>query len=92
MDIGGILDLWRHGLEIAALVGAPFLVSALAIGLVISLVQAATQMQEQVLTFAPKIVVVGLVFALAGSWVLERLMQYTTEAITSTVEIGRGRP
>lgn len=67
----------------AALLGfklaLPFLAASLVVGLVISIVQAATQIQEMTLTFVPKIVVTGLVMLIAGPWMLDQISAYTTE-------------
>ena len=90
MEIGGLVDLWRTCIVTAAAVCAPFLIAALAVGLLASLIQAATQMQEQVLSFVPKIVAVGLVLSLAGHWFIERLARYAHDSIESTVEIAKG--
>ena len=67
----------------AALLGfklaLPFLAASLIVGLVISIVQAATQIQEMTLTFVPKIVVTGLVMVIAGPWMLDQISAYTIE-------------
>ncbi len=90
MDIGNLTDLWRDAMTTAAVVGAPFLLVALAVGLFMSLLQAATQIQENILAFVPKIIAIGLVMALAGSWIVDRMARYTTSAFEKTVDIGRG--
>ena len=84
-----LLDLWRSTLVTLSLVGAPFVLGALAVGLVMSLVQAATQLQENALSFVPKIAAVGLLLALAGPWALERLVAHTRQSFQSTVELAR---
>ena len=86
---GHIADLWRQALVTVAMVGAPFIVSALVVGLTTSLIQAATQLQENVLSFAPKIAVVGVVLSLAGPWVLSRLTLFAATAIGSLVQIAK---
>jgi flagellar biosynthetic protein FliQ len=57
----------------------PFLAASLIVGLVISILQAATQIQEITLTFVPKIVVAGIVLVIAGPWMLDQVTAYTTE-------------
>jgi flagellar biosynthetic protein FliQ len=57
----------------------PFLAASLIVGLVISIVQAATQIQEMTLTFVPKIVITGIVMIVAGPWMLDQISAYTTE-------------
>jgi flagellar biosynthetic protein FliQ len=58
-------------------VAGPFLVAGLIVGLVVSIFQAATSIQEVTLSFIPKIVVTGAVIAIGGPWMLSQLMSYT---------------
>ena len=89
MDASTLLDMWRSALEAAAAVGAPFMLAALAVGLLASLVQAATQMNENILSFVPKLIVVGLVMSLAGNALFDRINQYTTTSIRMIEKIGQ---
>lgn len=89
MDSVSLLDLWRGAIATTGAVAAPFLLAALAVGLLTSLIQAATQMQENVLSFVPKLIAVGLVLALAGPWVMGRMTRYTNEAFEATVTTAR---
>ena len=57
----------------------PFLAASLIVGLAVSILQAATQIQEITLTFVPKIVVTGIVLVIAGPWMLDRVTSYTTQ-------------
>ena len=75
------LDLWQQALVVMASVAAPFLVGALVVGLVVALVQTATQLQESVLAFVPKLAAALLVMVLAGHWAFDRLTTYATTAI-----------
>lgn len=84
-----LFDVWRNALVTMAAVAAPFLLSALAVGLATALIQAATRMQENVLSFVPKIIAVLLVMSLAGPWMLGRLTRYTTEAFEASVITAR---
>jgi flagellar biosynthesis protein FliQ len=59
-------------------VAAPFLLAGLVVGVVISVFQAATQIQEMTLTFIPKIIVSGIVIAVAGPWMLDRVVAYAS--------------
>ena len=61
----------------------PFLAASLIVGLVISILQAATQIQEITLTFVPKIVVTGITLVVAGPWMLDRITSYTTDLFVS---------
>jgi flagellar biosynthetic protein FliQ len=84
-----ILDLWRNALATVALVAAPFLVVALAVGLLTSFIQAATQLSENVLSFVPKIIAMGLVLALAGPWVVRKLTENTAASFQSITRIAQ---
>ena len=61
---------------LALSVAGPMLITALVVGLIVSLVQAVTQVQEQTLTFIPKIVMLAIVFALSLPWIISRLVQF----------------
>ncbi len=74
-----IIDLLRQMLWVSLLIAGPVLLTALVVGLVIGLLQAVTSIQEQTLTFVPKIVALALVLALLGSWMLRHLVGYTAE-------------
>jgi len=87
-----ILDLWRNALTVIAEVSAPFLISCLAVGLAVAIVQTATQLQESVLTFVPKLAAALVVIALAGHWCLDRLAKFTTDSITSHERITETAP
>jgi flagellar biosynthetic protein FliQ len=60
-------------------VSAPFLVAGLVVGLLVSIFQAVTSIQEQTLAFIPKILVTGAVLALAGPWMLDQMLAYTRD-------------
>jgi flagellar biosynthesis protein FliQ len=85
----GMLDLWREALAVLAVVGAPFVAVALVVGLATSLFQAATQLQENALSFVPKIVALGLLLALGGPWMVERLGQHLRGSLDRVVDIGQ---
>jgi flagellar biosynthetic protein FliQ len=72
-----IMTLGQRALEMATLLSAPLLLSALVIGVLISLFQAATQLNEMTLSFVPKLLVLVLVLLLAGPWMLELLVEFT---------------
>ena len=77
MNQDTIIHLSVQAMEVTLKVSAPFLVTGLAVGLLISIFQAATQIQEQTLSFIPKIVAVGIVVAVGGPWMLDQLVGYT---------------
>ncbi len=74
-----VTDLARSAIMIALLVSAPMLLVALAVGLVISILQTVTQIQEQTLAFVPKLLAVAATFLVALPGVLQLLVRYTTE-------------
>ncbi len=82
-----LLELWRAALTVAAWAVAPFLLATLAVGLVVAVVQTATQLQESVLVFAPKLAAALLVAALAGHWILDRLQTFTVRSFTHAAEV-----
>jgi flagellar biosynthetic protein FliQ len=78
-----VLGLGRDAVLLTLLVAAPMLGFALVVGLVISVFQAATQIQEMTLTFIPKIVAVALALLLFLPWILAKLVGYTTALFNS---------
>jgi flagellar biosynthetic protein FliQ len=78
-----VVDLARNAILTALLLSGPLLTIALAVGLVISVVQAVTQIQEQTLTFVPKLLAVAGTFLIALPWMLQVMIRYTTEIFRS---------
>jgi len=79
---GELLELWRAALTTTAMVAAPFVLAALLVGLVVAVVQTATQLQESVLVFAPKLAAALLVAALGGHWLLDQLQTFTLRSFS----------
>lgn len=79
MDNAQVLDILRTGIMVAVRLSAPVLILSMGVGVLISILQAATQIHEQTLTFVPKLLAILVVFLLTGSWMLEILQQYTIE-------------
>lgn len=77
------IELIRRSLMLCLMVGAPMLLAAMVIGLLVSLLQAVTQIQEQTLTFIPKLLVVGIVMLLALPWILNQLVQFMVSVFRS---------
>ncbi len=77
MDQDTVINLAQQAMTLAMKVGGPLLLVGLAIGLIVSVFQAVTQIQEQSLSFIPKIVGVGVVIVVAGPWMLNQLLSYT---------------
>jgi flagellar biosynthetic protein FliQ len=72
-----VLSLAQNALMVSLMVAGPVLIISLVIGSLVSLVQAATQINEVTLTFIPKIIGIALVFLLLGAWMLQQLVQFT---------------
>jgi flagellar biosynthetic protein FliQ len=77
MSIGDVVTVLREGILETLILAAPILLSALAIGLIVALLQAATSIQEQTLTFVPKLLVILGVLALFGGFMFTSLGEYT---------------
>ncbi|MGN1156964.1 MAG: flagellar biosynthesis protein FliQ [Agathobacter sp.] len=74
-----VLDIAREAIYTIVIVSAPMLLVALVVGLTISIFQTVTSIQEQTLTFVPKILAVFLVMIIAGSWMLNTILEFITE-------------
>lgn len=77
MDLGQIMNLMRSGILQVLILVAPVLGAALIIGLVVAIFQATTSIQEQTLTFLPKMLTILAVLALLGGWMFATLRDYT---------------
>ena len=77
MDTAMVIDLARQSLWVSVLVCAPLLGVALAVGLVIGIVQAATSINEMTLSFIPKLIALAMALLLFGSWQLVTLIDFT---------------
>ena len=83
MDAQQVLTVGQQGLTILLMVSAPVLGVVLAVGLVVSIFQAATQINEATLSFVPKIIAAVLVLAFAGPWMLTTLVEYIQRTLTA---------
>jgi flagellar biosynthetic protein FliQ len=77
MTADTVIDLSQQALYVIALIAAPMLLSALAIGLVIGMFQAATSINEQTLSFIPKLMILLVSILVAGPWMLNILLSFT---------------
>jgi flagellar biosynthesis protein FliQ len=77
------VDMVRRAVMLSVLAAAPLLLTALAVGVAVSLVQAVTQLQEQTLTFIPKLLAMALVFVLTLPWTIGLLIQYLVGVLQS---------
>ena len=78
-----ILSFAQNAIMVAVILTAPVLLVSLLIGSLISMIQAATQINEVTLTFVPKIIGIGLVLAFLASWMVQHLMSFTTSVFTN---------
>ncbi|MDJ0652724.1 MAG: flagellar biosynthesis protein FliQ [Xanthomonadales bacterium] len=78
-----IIDLGRDAAQTMILISAPVLLIALGVGLVIGVLQAATQVQEMTLSFIPKLFAIVVTLALLGRWMMAVLVDYTHRLVTS---------
>ncbi|GAB4165750.1 MAG: flagellar biosynthesis protein FliQ [Geothermobacteraceae bacterium] len=74
-----VVDIGRSAVEMVLMISAPMLVCAVVVGLVISIFQAATQINEQTMTFIPKIVAVLVALVITAPWIIRTLVAYTRE-------------
>lgn len=74
---GVFMDVIKQGIYLFLIVVSPALLVSLVIGLIISIFQAITQINEQTLTFVPKILAVFLTIAITGSWMFQKVIDYT---------------
>ena len=77
MSDADVTELAVQTMTMAAKVSAPILLTAMLVGFLISLFQAATQIQEQTLSFVPKIIAVAIALLVTGNWVLAELVSFT---------------
>lgn len=83
MDSQQVFTVGQQGLYILLMVSAPVLLVVLAVGLVVSIIQAATQINEATLSFVPKIIAAVAVLAVAGPWMLTTLVEYIQRTLQS---------
>jgi flagellar biosynthetic protein FliQ len=74
-----VMTMGRHAMEVALMIAAPMLLVALGIGLVVSIFQAATQINEMTLSFIPKLVGILVSLVIAGPWMLTIILDYMRE-------------
>ncbi len=82
MDTTQITQLLREGVWVAIKLGGPMLVLSMAVGVLIAIFQAVTQIHEQTLSFILKLSVVVLVCLVGGNWMMETLLDYTRNLFT----------
>jgi flagellar biosynthetic protein FliQ len=83
MSQGEVLELGRQAMLVGLQAAMPVLLAALIVGLVVSVFQAVTQIQEMTLQFIPKMIAVGLVVLFAGGWMLTQIVEFTVRVFTN---------
>lgn len=71
-----VMEIMRDGLMVAIKLSAPILILSMAIGVLISILQAATQIHEQTITFVPKLILIAIVCLVTGPWMLETVQDF----------------
>ena len=82
-----VVSLTVDAMELAMKLGLPLLLAGLAVGLIVSIFQAVTQIQEQTLTFIPKIIATAAVIIVGGPWMLDQLILYCHDLYTAIPEM-----
>lgn len=83
MDSQMVLTIGQQGLALLLMVSAPMLLTVLAVGLVVSVFQAATQIHEATLSFVPKLIAAVVVMAVAGPWMVTSIVEYLQRTLQS---------
>ena len=83
MNSQTVLSIGQQGLYLLLMVSAPVLAVAMVVGLVVSIFQAATQINEATLSFGPKLIATVAVMAIAGPWMLTTLVEYIQRTLQS---------
>ena len=89
MSVGDFTTILRSGILQTLMMAAPLLLSALIVGLVIAILQATTSIQEQTLTFVPKVFAILLMLAFLGGWMFTSLTDYTVALFLRIPEMAR---
>jgi flagellar biosynthetic protein FliQ len=83
MDQDTVINLASQAMSLAFKVAGPLLLGAMVVGLLVSIFQAVTQIQEQSLTLIPKIAIIAVIVVLLGPWMLDQMVAYTTNLYSS---------
>ena len=78
-----VMGIGQHALVVTLMIAAPLLLTALAVGLLVGVLQSATQINEMTLSFIPKLLALAAVLVIAGPWMLRTLIDYTRHLIES---------
>ncbi len=87
MEQGDVIALLRQAVITAAKLAAPVLIVSIAVGFLISVLQAATQIHEQTLTFVPKLIAIALILLLMASWMITTMVDFSNMIFAMMVSI-----
>jgi len=89
MTVGELTGILQRSMLMVLSLGGPIVGAAMAVGLVVSIFQAATQINESTLTFVPKLIVVGAILAIFGPGMLAGLVDFTRQMFLTAAEVAR---
>lgn len=76
------MEIMQAGVIVVLKLAGPILILSMVVGILISIIQAATQIHEQTITFVPKLIIIGIICLATGNWMLEVLQEFTREVFT----------
>jgi len=83
MNPESVMNFGRHAMEVTLMIAAPMLLVALCVGLLVSIFQAATQINESTLSFIPKLIGIFIALLIAGPWMLSVILDFMREVFTN---------
>ena len=89
MSLGTVTALIRDGVFLVLKLSSPILIAAVVVGLIVAIIQAVTSIQEQTLTFVPKLLVILIALVLLGSWMFASLRSYTVSLFEMIPDMAR---
>ena len=87
MTQGEVLDVMRESMIVVLKLAGPMLIVSLVVGLIVSIFQAATQINEQTLTFVPKVIAIGFILLVSGSWMITNLIDFFKYLINIMIKL-----
>ena len=91
MDNGFVIEVANEAVKVTLMLAAPMLIGALVVGIAVSLFQAVTQINEQTLSFIPKIVVIVLAMVLLSPWMMETMTSFTRDLYINIPSVVMGK-
>ena len=82
MDQNQVMDILRQGMWVAVKIGGPMLIASMAVGILVAIFQAATQIHEQTLSFVPKLLLIAVFCMVGGRWMLNTMQDFTRMIFT----------